>query len=122
MQMAKSRGIRQYVRAPFYGDVAYRVSDTTLHARIGNISLGGLFIFTPRPVPAGEAVQLQLSLPTQPDRPIEAAAVSRWTTDEEPTRAAQPGMGLEFIELRPADQDILKDFMLVAITAADEKE
>jgi Tfp pilus assembly protein PilZ len=60
-----------------------------------NVSLGGLFIATPRPFPAGTLVFLDLYPAGEPDTtPFSARAVVRWRQLWREPR----GMGLQFLE------------------------
>lgn len=59
-----------------------------------NVSLGGLFIATPDPLPVGNVAMLQFYLDGEDAEPVRAKAIVRWSR-----RWRRPrGMGLQFVE------------------------
>jgi type IV pilus assembly protein PilZ len=79
---------RQYARKMIVADVAYRVGDGPLtEARCRDLSLGGMFIETPAPLPYGAALQLHLPLPGLRAGAL-ITAVVRWSKPD--------GMGVQF--------------------------
>jgi len=60
---------------------------------LGSIGLGGLFVFTRKPVPIRSMVQILLDLP---QGEVRARAVVR--------RIMPVGMGIEFIAMNPEDR------------------
>lgn len=67
-----------------------------IRATLENISMGGLFLSTPRLRPAGSRVRVILSTP---QGPLQAEGVVRWTR---PEPSAEPtGMGIEFTHSPP---------------------
>ena len=49
--------------------------------RTRNLSLGGLYVETPFPIPIGTTVQLRFQLPTQPE-PVEVNGDVRWVVNK----------------------------------------
>jgi uncharacterized protein (TIGR02266 family) len=66
-----------------------------------NISLGGLFLESPVPLPIGTTVQLRFQLPTQPE-PVEVAGDVRWIVKKEGP-GEKTGIGIRFQGLRARD-------------------
>lgn len=75
---------------------------------IRNISRGGLFIETRRPLALGTQLKLKFRLPGC-ERPIKTDGVVMWTVDpEEATdQKAAPGMGVRFGNLTPEDMEMI---------------
>jgi uncharacterized protein (TIGR02266 family) len=72
-----------------------------------NISLGGLHLDSPAPLPIGTTVQLRFQLPTQPE-PVEVAGDVRWVVKKGP--GEQSGIGIRFQGLRARDVWALNRF------------
>lgn len=65
-----------------------------------DLSLGGLFLATPRPLPKGSYVLLDFETAGDEGGPVSAKAVVRWRRRWRPPR----GMGLEFVEIEGLGQ------------------
>ena len=63
-----------------------------------NISRGGMFIKTPRPLEVGSRCQFSLSLPALSD-PVALEGEVAWVLGEEEARqrGEEPGMGIRFV-------------------------
>lgn len=86
-----------------------------MNERIKNISLGGVFIETSYPFPAGSFVEFDFNLPGHPDM-IHARGIVKWVNDGR--YQDQPrGMGVEFVEVTTASQSAIEGF--VETTPAD---
>jgi uncharacterized protein (TIGR02266 family) len=72
-----------------------------------NISLGGLYLTSPAPLPIGATVQLRFSLPTQPE-PVEVAGDVRWVVSK--GAGDESGIGIRFQGLRARDVWALNRF------------
>lgn len=79
-------------RVPIRVRVEYQQVDDFLADYACNLSLGGMFIQTERPLPAGTRFRLRLLLP-KPHEPIETHAEVRWVAD---TGGSETGMGVRF--------------------------
>ncbi len=97
-------------------DVSLRIvmnSDFDLDASdslMSNLSLGGCFVLTPKPLPVGSPLVLQFKLPGESDgEGIKATGVVRWL--REARRESGEGMGIQFTEIRPEHLVILKRFL-----------
>jgi hypothetical protein len=71
--------------------------------RVRDISQGGLFIEDPRPLPAGRMLRLLLRL--KPNCP----AITVWGMIRRVEEGK--GMGVEFVQITPADRAVLRDFL-----------
>lgn len=72
-----------------------------------NISLGGLYLDAPAPLPIGVTVQLRFSLPTQPEA-VEVAGDVRWVVKK--GSGDESGIGIRFQGLRARDVWALNRF------------
>ena len=70
-----------------------------------DMSIGGMFIRTVKPLPAGEVFTLKLTLP-KTAQPIKIGCEVAWTRKE--SKAEPPGMGVRFVQISEADQHRLK--------------
>ena len=87
---------RQHPRAPIELKVEYRRLNTFFADYTKNISRGGTFIKTAKPLPVGTDFLFKLFVPTL-EEPIEIAGVVQWVI--EPGNEApgeHPGMGIQF--------------------------
>lgn len=77
-----------------------------------DISIGGMFIKTPKPLAKGERFVLKLQLPEVPET-LQIDCEVSWTRTETGDPAKQPpGMGVKFIEISPEDQHRLKQELI----------
>lgn len=87
----KAREARREHRAHLELEMRFRVAtaegDEVVYARARNLSVGGMFIETDRPVPFGGALTVEIALPDMPELARLACTV-RWTNAE--------GMGVQF--------------------------
>jgi len=89
---------RRHGRVPVAFEVTYSTPGAFLVAYTSNLSKGGVFLDTPKPLPVGTAVKLSFSAPSAPE-PIVVDAVVAWIRDT-PTPEGHPsGMGLRFDQL-----------------------
>jgi uncharacterized protein (TIGR02266 family) len=88
-------------------DVEVIFEGKKLASQTQNISLGGLYLVAPGPLPIGSTVQLRFALPTQPE-PVEVAGDVRWVVKKGP--GEQPGIGIRFQGLRARDVWALNRF------------
>jgi uncharacterized protein (TIGR02266 family) len=96
---------RAELRVPFETDVTIGSEGRLLTGLSGDISEGGMFVATFRPMPPGARLSLRFRLPTGQ---VMASGVVRWTRDARPGIVA--GMGIEFVGLAELDCSALKRF------------
>lgn len=95
-------------RVPLALEVEYRTASAFLVAFSANLSSGGVFVETDRPLPIGTDLALRFNVPGT--GPLEVMGVVAWT--RLPGEEAPPGMGIRFIE--PVDAhygDIIDDLV-----------
>src|SRR5205814_1885715 len=74
----------------------------------GNISLGGIFIKTPQPLPVGKEVVITVVLPGG-DKLIEARGTVTWTRPAHDPHSGEPaGMGIRFNKLAEGSEKTLE--------------
>lgn len=96
-------------------EVAIPVDCTTAHLfisnQVSNISKGGLFIRSDRPLPLESEVSLVLRLP---DAGVSIRATGRvvWNYDMvKGTSRILPGSGIRFVAMTPSDRAALEDYI-----------
>jgi type IV pilus assembly protein PilZ len=83
---------RQHVRAPIELKVDYKKLNSFFADYTKNISKGGTFIKTKKPLPLGTRFLFKLSVP-QRGEPFELLGEVVWSTVE----GEEPGMGIKFV-------------------------
>lgn len=99
---------RQYLRAPIELKVEYRRLNTFFADYTKNISRGGTFIKTAKPLRVGTDFLFKLYVPTL-EAPIEIAGVVQWVIqpgEEEPDE--HPGMGIQFKYDNSSQRDLIE--------------
>jgi len=88
-------------------------SDSNFYAGLTqNISAGGLFIATHRIRKVGERINLKFTLPGA-SKAIEVETEVRWIRENSSLMRteASPGMGVRFIDMPPADAQLIQKFL-----------
>lgn len=105
---ASGQDRRTYDRIPVSWDVDCTTQETFLYASIANISAMGIFIRTEKPLTIGTEMDLSFRPPGY--EPFRLRGQVAWIN---PVRAdgdnPNPGMGIRFLELTPADRERLVD-------------
>lgn len=83
-------------------------------ARIINMSFGGAFIATERPLPADSSLAIDIQLPGDPERMTVNARVV-WTKTV--SNATSAGMGIEFTDILERHYNKLADFIEQTLSA-----
>lgn len=83
---------REYPRAPIELKVDYKKLNSFFADYTKNISKGGTFIKTKKPLPLGTQFLFKLSVPQRP-APFELLGEVVWATSE----GEEPGMGIRFV-------------------------
>ena len=76
----------------------------------GNISVGGMFLFTQEPFPKDTEFKISFTLPGAPQA-IEARGKVVWKRESRQAADRQAGMGLRFIEIKDADRERIRAFV-----------
>ena len=90
--------------------VAYRSVGSFLSDWATNISHGGLFINTRKPLPVDTPVKILIQLPGEPFPSHLEGRVTR-VTEYDNARNLVPGMGIEFTGVEPARREELERFV-----------
>ncbi len=101
--MSKAR--RVHDRIPISAPVEYEGFERFHPDRILNLSAGGAFIATARPLPIHRHVSFFFSLPNLPKSRIKASGSVVWTPQTSSGTGARHPMGMG-IEFDPADRDL----------------
>lgn len=106
---AASKLQRKEPRVPKVLSLSFKSRAGLVNAFSGDMSAGGIFIKTAKPLPEGERFLLKLNLPDNAD-PIEIESEVSWNRTETDDPVKQPpGMGIKFIEISSADRHRLKE-------------
>lgn len=91
--------------------LTYKDNMAFVRAYLGNISTGGLFVRTDKPLPQGEQFILRLQLPEVPDS-LKISCEVVWARSPAQATAREPaGMGVKFIEVSQKDDALLKRYL-----------
>jgi uncharacterized protein (TIGR02266 family) len=92
--------------------VRYRDQDSFVEAFTGNVSNGGLFIATKKPLEQGETFALDLQLPGVV-QPITIKCEVVWASSkvDETDEQTSPGMGVKFLEMNKKHHQILEQHL-----------
>ena len=83
--------------------------EETHEATMTNISAGGIFVAVDAPLPEDELVEIEFSIPDT-DRRLRVLGEVRWF-EADPPEDAQPGAGIEFINLGSEGLDLVREFV-----------
>jgi CRP/FNR family cyclic AMP-dependent transcriptional regulator len=90
--------------------VKFKNRHSFVRAYTGNISRGGLFIRTERPLKQGERFLLKLQLPDIPE-PLTINCEVVWAREQGKFEKRPPGMGVMFHEMRRQDSHLLNQYI-----------
>jgi len=90
--------------------LTFKDRKTFVKAYTENISKGGLFIRTDRPLKQSEQFLLTMQLVGSPI-PINATCEVVWTRTESESKARPPGMGVKFCEISKQDSRLLNQYV-----------
>ena len=91
--------------------ISFKKESDFFKSYIGNLAKGGLFVKTRKVLPVDTLLNLELTLP-KADRTVHTTGKVIWTRPENASSDKMPpGMGIQFIDIDPEDEKILKDYM-----------
>jgi len=91
--------------------LTYKDDQAFVSAYASNISTGGLFVKTEKPLRLGDQFMLRLQLPSLHE-PLRVSCEVAWVRGATEATAKQPaGMGLKFIEMSKGDRETLKNYL-----------
>ncbi|HJN75741.1 MAG TPA: TIGR02266 family protein [Myxococcota bacterium] len=107
LKMMERRTLR---RLPIRVLIEYELLEDFLHDYTANISVGGMFIQTDKPLDIGTRFRLRFQVPGR-KRPIETYAEVRWSIPSETAGPMSPGMGVQFDALSPGDARCVREMI-----------
>jgi type IV pilus assembly protein PilZ len=90
-------------------EIHYRTPQEFVTAYTRNISGGGVFIRTPKPHGLNQKVRLRFTLPGV-DHRFEIPGMVVWVNSS-PQGAFPAGMGVKFMDVTPADAELIKKYV-----------
>jgi type IV pilus assembly protein PilZ len=111
---------RSYERIDVTWSVDCETEDTFLYASIANISRMGIFVQTTEPLPVGTRITLRFAPPGDGGSFVLQGTV-QWVNGLGPRgESPNPGMGIQFLDLSPADRERLVDVIHTIAYLRDE--
>jgi uncharacterized protein (TIGR02266 family) len=105
MPPAQGAERRTKARVPIETEVSLESDSQFFTGLTGNLSSGGVFVATYKPLPVGSRVVMKLTLP---DGELQAKGTVRWSRDA--SSGAAPGVGVAFDDLEPAAAERIAKF------------
>jgi uncharacterized protein (TIGR02266 family) len=96
---------RAHARVGFEVEIDLHSESHFFSGLSGDVSEGGLFVQTYRPLALGDRVQVAFDLP---DGRVEAEGIVRWRRPQ--SDSVDAGVGLEFESLSDRDRDVIRRF------------
>jgi len=92
-------------------NISFKTASDFFKAYISNLGEGGLFIHTTKNLPVGSLLDLEFSLPDS-DQAITTKGKVMWARPQDmSTEKKPPGMGIQFIDMNPNDNELLKTYL-----------
>jgi type IV pilus assembly protein PilZ len=108
---------REEPRAEVDIEVRYRTGQEFLSAYSQNISGGGIFVRTARPLPLNHRVRLRFTLPGVPHR-FEVNGIVVWSNPGSGHGSFSSGMGIKLMDLDPYSKKLITEFVKAKSPAA----
>jgi uncharacterized protein (TIGR02266 family) len=105
---------RKEARAQKSLSLSFKDRQSFIKAYTDNISRGGLFIRTERPLKEGEKFLLKMQLPDLSE-PMKLDCEVAWTREQSETEKRPSGMGVKFCEMSKRDSQILNRYVQTLI-------
>jgi CRP/FNR family cyclic AMP-dependent transcriptional regulator len=106
--------VRREARLPRSISLSYKDQESFAKAYTANISGGGLFIRTKKPLGQGDQFLLNLQLAGLPN-PLKIKCEVVWSRSQESDAGKRPpGMGVKFLEMAQKDEQTLNHYLQVA--------
>jgi uncharacterized protein (TIGR02266 family) len=91
--------------------LTYKDDQAFISAYTSNISTGGLFVKTDKPLRLGDQFLLRLQVPALPE-PLKVSCEVAWVRSTVEASKKEPaGMGIKFIEMSKGDREALKQYL-----------
>jgi uncharacterized protein (TIGR02266 family) len=110
--MAKTgRERRRTRRVPVEIQIQYETADGFFQDYMRNLSLGGIFIETSKPLPMNTKLKVRFSLPDMSDPIVADGVVVHTLRLGQPKNPSVSGMGIRFSELEPSSKEMLESYL-----------
>jgi type IV pilus assembly protein PilZ len=116
----RGRERRVHERVTTCLEVDYRCDDTFLFAYITDMSAMGIFIQTTSPRPAGTLLHLRFR--TQDSSRLDVDGRVIWVNQPHGADSINPGMGVQFVDLTPAQRDQILGLVRTFAYLSDDEE
>jgi uncharacterized protein (TIGR02266 family) len=91
--------------------ISFKKESDFYKSYIGNLAKGGLFVKTNKILPVNTLLNLELTLP-KAERAVHTTGKVIWNRAENiSSEKMPPGMGIQFIDIDPEDERLLKNYM-----------
>jgi uncharacterized protein (TIGR02266 family) len=121
----RDEDLAQFFRVPIYVPVDYDGREILRPCRITNLSVNGVFIATPKPLPLGTPVTLRFQLPGQRSL-LAVSGTVRWSRGspqrERPVSGTAIGMGVEFDKLSRGQKKAIYEFIRAFIAEMRQRK
>ncbi len=104
MMEKKKKERRRHIRVGHVFKVDYRTPEALFNEFAENISEGGIFIKTQKPLEVGTEIVIHFFLPIL-EEPIRVRGRVEWNTNMPGVKSKVPGMGVSFQQLSPEDKE-----------------
>ena len=101
-------------------EVDYRCDDTFLFAYITDMSAMGIFIQTTSPRPAGTLLNLRFRVQDGARLDVDGRVI--WVNQQHGADSINPGMGVQFVDLTPAQRDQILGLVRTFAYLSDDEE
>lgn len=91
-------------------DILFKESGAFIRSYMMNVSRGGLFLKTEKPLPIDSTVTLMIRLPGQTE-PMEIQGCVVWSNPKAKNTAFPCGMGIQFTKLNPEHKKKIDEFV-----------
>ena len=116
----RGRERRVHERVAVCLEVDYRCDDTFLFAYITDMSAMGIFIQTSSPRPPGTLLNLRFRTPDGARLDVDGRVI--WVNHPHGADSINPGMGVQFVELTPAQRDQILALVRTFAYLSDDEE
>jgi type IV pilus assembly protein PilZ len=116
----RGRERREHERVVVCLEVDYRCDDTFLFAYITDMSAMGIFIQTVTPKPPGTLLNLRFRIPDGTRLDVDGRVI--WVNHPHGKDSINPGMGVQFVDLTPAQRDQILGLVRTFAYLSDDEE
>ena len=111
---------REHQRVLVSMEVDYRCDNTFLFAYITDLSAMGIFIQTENPHPPGTLLNLHFKPPGGAQLDVEGRVI--WVNPPRKHDSINPGMGIQFVDLTPAQREQVKVLVRTFAYLSDDED